>query len=289
MPTRARRNSFANPLDALPVIYDALPKPPVDPNAHVPFYERPIEKSPTVTIIAAVTLGVIAGIITLGASGYFQDPGDWQRIALALLIAAVTGLGTFLLITYSSPSAERIALGNPAPHALVLARRRLQSVHRLRSLASTDTTQAAASVAELRADWLERLGHAPPSVGHHLMRPFDMRAFTWTWYLQAIGVFLPTAVILLPAHFPVGRVWLLAFVLVLWALTARRFYPMPALRRRCAAALRNLTCPCCGYDLHGLEPGVAALPALGPKRCPECAARWPLAVPPMPADERTPQ
>lgn len=50
-------------------------------------------------------------------------------------------------------------------------------------------------------------------------------------------------------------------------------------------ALKQRSCPDCGYDLRGtprgIDPSVLGLD-IGPRRCPECGARWPLLPPPAP-------
>lgn len=51
-------------------------------------------------------------------------------------------------------------------------------------------------------------------------------------------------------------------------------------RRQIEAALRGKSCAGCSYDLSTAPPGRAEHPHLGPRRCPECGARWPT-VPPL--------
>jgi hypothetical protein len=55
-------------------------------------------------------------------------------------------------------------------------------------------------------------------------------------------------------------------------------------------ALEMGFCPGCGYDLSGLshlESRGSTLRDVGPERCPECGAPWPLVPPPVPTKDAT--
>jgi hypothetical protein len=56
-------------------------------------------------------------------------------------------------------------------------------------------------------------------------------------------------------------------------------------RTRCRKAIHRCLCPDCSYDLHGvpdaIQPDSLDGRHVGPAKCPECGAPWPLLPPPI--------
>lgn len=74
-----------------------------------------------------------------------------------------------------------------------------------------------------------------------------------------------------------GLLFVPAFVLPWYFIKVRKLH-------RCRMAVEKKICPDCEYDLTGcpeaIEPGWVEGVSIGPRRCPECSAPWPLLPPP---------
>jgi len=79
-------------------------------------------------------------------------------------------------------------------------------------------------------------------------------------------------------------------LLMYFALGSMSMLRMRRLRRRCLRAIKESRCPDCDYDLStvepALEPSELGSVVIGPARCVECGAPWPLVPAPIPSDAR---
>lgn len=84
-----------------------------------------------------------------------------------------------------------------------------------------------------------------------------------------------------------GLIWLaVPVVLIAWLIHRRA--TQRGLLVRLNLALGGRCCPACGYDLSGSVPAIPPEDLegqwIGPRRCPECGAAWPLLPPPVPGN-----
>lgn len=103
-----------------------------------------------------------------------------------------------------------------------------------------------------------------------------------TLFLTLAGVTLLMAVGLLVLAMTTSPI-LAAPILLLWAPLAYLGWRRLSLRHTVVRRAASRCCPDCGFDLAGTPAGLEVETFgvdVGPRRCPECGAWWPLVPPP---------
>lgn len=242
------------------------------------FRPRPEYVSSAVLLVFVVMACAVGAWFAAAFSGNFRAPLRGHLPAWFFWgVASVVGAGFIVNMVR-----QRSALGE---RALVIRRLREEGfVRRIRPGFAEDRQRPMRPGPELtrRADhWRGELKQPPtrgqmaPYLASRPIVPLVMTGAFVCW-MAVLGV---------PA---IGRVfqgngllWLVWSGLLVGALA--RSWTAMELVKRARASLRLGRCPDCGYDLAGV-PGVSVRDgeravSIGPRRCPECGAPWPLLPP----------
>lgn len=213
-----------------------------------------------------VSILILAGYLLLGRIVLGLSA---SALALPLDILGVAGYGVALSYVWS----------HPLPTGCVVQQRRRTSLARA---ARPDDNTVAGEILRRREGWRRRLA-GQLEVRHHLqLLNGDPRASVLFYGGMSVAGFLGALHAAAPHLSEVIPCAGQATMLLAAVAGALRGV---SILRRLKRSLRDSVCPDCAYPLGDLPPGLPQPPGsatlIGPARCPECGAPWPLVPAPL--------